>query len=45
VVGPVLYAYAGATSSRAIERRCVDDVAFRVIAADASLITRRSRSS
>lgn len=31
----VLYAYAvGVTSSRAIERRCCDDVAFRVIAAN-----------
>src|SRR3984957_4695726 len=33
--GLVFYAYAvGVTSSRAIERRCVDDVAFRVITAD-----------
>ena len=32
MVGLVLYAYAvGVTSSRAIERRCVEDVAFRVI--------------
>ena len=32
VVALLLYAYAvGVTSSRAIERRCVDDVAFRVI--------------
>ena len=32
MVGLVLYAYAiGVTTSRAIERRCVDDVAFRVI--------------
>jgi transposase len=32
MVALVLYAYAvGVTSSRAIERRCVDDVAFRVI--------------
>jgi transposase len=31
----VLYAYSiGVTSSRAIERRCVDDVAFRVISAN-----------
>lgn len=35
MVALVLYAYAvGVTSSRAIERRCVEDVAFRVIAAD-----------
>lgn len=35
MVALVLYAYAvGVTSSRAIERRCVDDVAFRVISAD-----------
>jgi transposase len=35
MVGLVFYAYAvGVTSSRAIERRCVDDVAFRVITAD-----------
>ena len=35
MVALVLYAYAvGVTSSRAIERRCVDDVAFRVITAD-----------
>jgi transposase len=35
MVALVLYAYAvGVTSSRAIERRCVDDVAFRVIAAN-----------
>jgi transposase len=35
MVGLVLYAYAvGVTSSRQIERRCVDDVAFRVITAD-----------
>ncbi len=33
MVALVLYRYAiGVTSSRAIERRCVDDVAFRVIA-------------
>src|ERR1700757_2993541 len=32
MVALVLYSYAvGVTSSRAIERRCVDDVAFRVI--------------
>jgi transposase len=32
MVALVLYAYAvGVTSSRAIERRCVDDVAFRVV--------------
>jgi transposase len=35
MVALVLYAYAvGVTSSRAIERRCVDDLAFRVITAD-----------
>jgi transposase len=35
MVALVLYAYAvGVTSSRAIERRCVEDVAFRVIAAN-----------
>jgi transposase len=35
MVALVLYSYAiGVTSSRAIERRCVDDVAFRVISAN-----------
>jgi transposase len=35
MVALVLYGYAiGVTSSRAIERRCVDDVAFRVITAN-----------
>jgi transposase len=35
MVALLLYAYAvGVTSSRAIERRCVEDVAFRVISAD-----------
>lgn len=35
MVALVLYSYAvGVTSSRAIERRCVDDVAFRFITAD-----------
>jgi transposase len=35
MVALLLYAYAtGVTSSRQIERRCVDDVAFRVISAD-----------
>jgi transposase len=35
MVALVLYAYAiGVTSSREIERRCVDDVAFRVISAN-----------
>lgn len=35
MVALVLYGYAvGVTSSRAIERRCVEDVAFRVIAAN-----------
>jgi transposase len=35
MVALVLYAYAvGVTSSRAIERRCVEDVAFRVITAN-----------
>jgi transposase len=35
MVALLLYAYAvGVTSSRAIERRCVEDVAFRVIAAN-----------
>jgi transposase len=35
MVGLVLYSYAiGVTSSRAVERRCVDDVAFRVISAN-----------
>jgi Transposase domain (DUF772) len=35
LVALVLYAYAvGVTTSRAIERRCVDDLAFRVITAD-----------
>jgi len=35
MVALTLYAYAvGVTSSRAIERRCVDDLAFRVITAD-----------
>jgi Transposase DDE domain/Transposase domain (DUF772) len=37
VVGLVLYAYAcGVRSSRVIERRCVEDVAFRVICANLS---------
>ena len=35
MVALVLYSYAiGVTSSRAVERRCVDDVAFRVISAN-----------
>lgn len=35
MVALLLYAYAvGVTSSRAIERRCVEDVAFRVLAAN-----------
>src|SRR3954453_10541022 len=35
VVALVLYAYAGGVgSARAIERRCVEDVAFRVVAAN-----------
>src|ERR1700753_1081556 len=35
MVALVLYAYAvGVTSSRAIERRCVEDVAFRFLTAD-----------
>jgi transposase len=35
MVALVLYAYAvGVTSSRAVERRCAEDVAFRVIAAN-----------
>jgi transposase len=35
MVALVLYSYAiGVTSSRAIERRCVDDVAFRVLSAN-----------
>jgi transposase len=35
MVALLLYAYSlGVTSSRAIERRCVDDVAFRVISAN-----------
>lgn len=35
MVALVLYSYAiGVTSSRAMERRCVDDVAFRVISAN-----------
>ena len=35
MVALVLYGYAiGVTSSRAIERRCVDDVAFRVLSAN-----------
>ena len=44
MVALLLYAYArGERSSRAIERRCVEDVAYRVIAARP--ITRRSRGS
>jgi transposase len=35
MVALILYAYAvGVTSSRAIERRCVDDLAFRVLSAN-----------
>jgi transposase len=35
MISLLLYAYAiGVTSSREVERRCVDDVAFRVISAD-----------
>jgi transposase len=47
MVSLLLYAYArGERSSRGIERGCVEDVAYRVIAAQqAPLITRRSRGS
>ena len=46
MVALVLYAYAvGVRSARAIERRCVEDVAFRVVAGDLAPITRRSRVS
>jgi transposase len=46
MVALLLYAYAvGERSSRQIERRCREDVAFRVIARTGSLITRRSRGS
>jgi transposase len=46
MVALLLYAYArGIRSSRAIERACEEDVAFRVIAADRFQITRRSRAS
>ena len=41
----LLYAYArGERFSRGIERRCVEDVAYRVIAARRLPITRRSRA-
>ena len=44
MVALLLYAYArGMRSSRVIERACVEDVAFRVIAAQQRPITRRSR--
>ena len=43
MVALLLYAYArGQRSSRAIERGCVEDVAYRVIAANGVLITARS---
>ena len=46
MVALLLYAYAvGERSSPQIERRCREDVAFRVIAANRFLITRRSRGS
>ena len=42
----LLYSYArGNRSSRGIERACLEDVAFKVIAGCARRITRRSRSS
>ena len=44
MVALLLYAYAkGQRSSRGIERECVEDVAYRVIAANQRPITRRSR--
>ncbi len=44
MVALLLYAYArGQRSSRGIERACVEDIAFRVIAANQIRITRRSR--
>jgi transposase len=44
MVALLLYAYAvGERSSRRIERRCVEDVATRVICANRAPITRRSR--
>ena len=46
MVALFVYAYAiGVRSSRAIERRCRDDVAFRVITANQAPITPRSRAS
>jgi transposase len=45
MVALLMYAYArGERSSRGIERRCVEDVAYRVIAAHRRRITRRSRA-
>jgi transposase len=44
MVALLLYAYAvGERSSRMIERRCVEDVAFRVISANQAPDTQRSR--
>jgi len=44
VVALILYAFAtGVRSSRAIERHCRQDVAYRVITGNLVLITRRSR--
>src|SRR5436190_3387701 len=46
MVALVLYAYAvGERSSRGIERRCVEDVAFRVVAANQAPDTRQSIAS
>jgi hypothetical protein len=46
MVGLLLYPDArGNRSSRAVERACVEDVVYRVVAAKWSLITRRGRVS
>ena len=46
MVAPLLYSYAlGERSSRRIERRCVEDVATRVICANQRPDQRRSRAS
>ena len=45
MVALLVYAYSrGQRSSRGIERACVEDIAFRVIAANQVPITRRSRA-
>src|SRR3954454_4857676 len=44
MVAVLVYAYArGQRSSRVIERACIEDIAFRVIAANLGPITARSR--